>query len=80
MPQSWQTIYRNGAFISQTAFGLPEGIDVELLVQTSQITLPSIADEAAKQQFLRALAKRMQQNPIPLNAPHFSRDALHERR
>ena len=80
MTQSLRAIYRNGAFIPQTACELPEGTEVELLVQASQITSPPIADEAAKRQFLRALVERMQQNPIPLNAPHFTRDSLHERR
>jgi predicted DNA-binding antitoxin AbrB/MazE fold protein len=80
MPQSLRAIYRNGAFIPQTAFELPEGTEVELLVQSSQITSPSIADVERKRQFLRALVERMQQNPIPLNAPHFTRDSLHERR
>jgi predicted DNA-binding antitoxin AbrB/MazE fold protein len=80
MTQSLRAIYRNGAFIPQTAFELPEGTEVELLVQSSQITSPSIADTERKRQFLRALVERMQQNPIPLNAPHFNRDSLHERR
>jgi predicted DNA-binding antitoxin AbrB/MazE fold protein len=80
MPQSLRAIYRNGAFIPQTAFELPEGTEVELLVQSSQITSPSIADVERKRQFLRALVERMQQNPIPLNSPHFTRDSLHERR
>lgn len=80
MTQSLRAIYRNGAFIPQTAFELPEGTEVELLVQAAQITSPPINDVAAKRQFLSALVERMQQNPIPLNAPHFTRDALHERR
>lgn len=80
MTQSLRAIYRNGAFIPQAAFELPEGTEVELLVQIAQITSPPIADLAAKRQFLRALVERMQQNPIPLNAPHFTKDSLHERR
>ena len=80
MTQSLRAIYRNGAFIPQTAFELPEGTEVELLVQDPQVASPPIADVAAKRQFLRALVERMQQNPIPLNAPHFTRDSLHERR
>lgn len=80
MTQSLRAIYRNGAFIPQTAFELPEGTEVELLVQGSKVVSPPIADEETKRQFLRALVERMQQNPIPLNAPHFTRDSLHERR
>jgi predicted DNA-binding antitoxin AbrB/MazE fold protein len=80
MTQSLRAIYRNGAFVPQTAFELPEGTEVELLVQSSPITSPSIADTERKRKFLRALVERMQQNPIPLNAPPFNRDSLHERR
>jgi hypothetical protein len=29
---------------------------------------------------LKSLIERMQQNPIPMNAPRFTRDMLHERR
>jgi type I restriction enzyme S subunit len=36
MTQSYRAIYRNGAFIPQTAFELPEGTEVELLVQSPQ--------------------------------------------
>lgn len=37
MTQSLRAIYRNGAFVPQTAFELPEGTEVELWVQSSQI-------------------------------------------
>lgn len=80
MPQSLKAIYRNGTFVLQTAFELPEETEVELLVQSPQTLSPPIADIEAKRQFLKALVERMQQNPIPMNAPQFTRDTLHERR
>jgi len=80
MPQALKAIYRNGAFILQTAFELPEGTEVELLVQPPQVASPPISDLETKRQFLKALTERMQQNPIPLNAPRFTREMLHERR
>ena len=79
MPNAVKAIYRNGAFILQTACDLPEGSEVELLIQSSQV-IPSIATVEEKQQLLKSLVERMQQNPIPLNAPHYTRDMLHERR
>lgn len=80
MPQALKAIYRNGAFILQTDFELPEGTEVELLIQSPQVVLPPIPDVETKQQFLKSLVERMQQNPIPLDAPRFTQEMLHERR
>jgi predicted DNA-binding antitoxin AbrB/MazE fold protein len=80
MPKFLKAIYRDGTFIPQTAFELPEGTEVDLLIQSSQVISPSIIDVGNKQQFLQSLVERMQQNPIPMNAPRFTRDVLHERR
>lgn len=80
MPKALKAIYRNGTFILQTAYNLPEGSEVELFVQSSQIVPPKIADISARQNFLNLLVERMQHNPIPLAAPRFTRDMLHERR
>ncbi|MBE9053687.1 antitoxin family protein [Nostocales cyanobacterium LEGE 11386] len=79
MPQTLKAIYRNGAFILQTACNLPEGAEVELLIQSPQVVSPPISDSETKQHFLKALVERMQQNPIPLNAQQFTREMLHER-
>ncbi|NJK64411.1 MAG: antitoxin family protein [Synechococcaceae cyanobacterium SM2_3_1] len=80
MPQALKAIYRNGTFILQTAFELPEGTEVELLIQSPQVASPPLVDVETKRQFLKSLVERMQQNPIPMNAPRFTRDMLHERR
>ncbi len=80
MSQALKAIYHNGTFILQTAFDLPEGTEVELLVRSFQVASPPISDLETKRQFLKSLIERMQQNPIPLNAPQFTRDMLHERR
>lgn len=80
MPHALKAIYRNGTFILQTSCDLPEGAEVELLIQSPQVVSPPIADPATKQRFLQALVERMQQNPIPLNAPSLTREMLHERR
>ncbi len=79
MTQALKAIYRNGAFILQTAFELPEGTEVELLIKSPYVVSPPISNPEAKQRFIRSLVERMQQNPIPLNAPRFTREMLHER-
>jgi len=61
MTQSLRAIYRNGAFIPQTAFELLEGTEVELLVQSSQGTTPAtppdnaLADEVQHKEHKPAL-------------------------
>ncbi|MBF2089549.1 MAG: antitoxin family protein [Synechococcales cyanobacterium K44_A2020_017] len=80
MPRALKAIYRNGTFVLQTAFDFPEGLEVELFVQSPQVAPPKIADIVARQAFLTNLVERMQQNPIPLTAPQLTRDMLHERR
>ena len=80
MPYALKAIYRNGTFILQTPCNLPEGTEVDLLIQSPQVVIPPITDMATKQHFLRELIERMQQNPIPLNAPQLTREMLHERR
>ena len=80
MPQALKAIYHNGSFVLKTACDLPEGMEVELFVRSSQVIPPKIADITARQNFLKQLVDRMQQNPIPATAPRFTRDMLHERR
>ena len=80
MPYALKAIYRNGAFVLQTACNLPEGAEVDLLIQSPPIGSPPISDPDIKRHFLQELIERMQQNPIPLNAPHFTREMLDERR
>jgi len=80
MPHGLKAIYRNGTFVLQTACNLPEGSEVELFIQSPQVVSPPISDSKTKQRFLKSLVERMQQNPIPLNAPRFTREMLHERR
>jgi predicted DNA-binding antitoxin AbrB/MazE fold protein len=77
MPPTLKAVYRNGTFILETACNLREGYEVELLIQSSSVVSPPISDVESKQHFLNLLISRMQQNPIPLNAPHFTLEMLH---
>ncbi|NEO22673.1 MAG: antitoxin family protein [Moorea sp. SIO3I6] len=78
MAQILKAIYHSGTFILQTACDLPEGVEVELVVQSPQVIPPKITDIEARQDFLRLLVERMQQNPIPSDSPKFTRDMFHE--
>jgi predicted DNA-binding antitoxin AbrB/MazE fold protein len=79
MIQALKAVYSNGTFLLQTPCDLAEGTEVELSITSPQIASPSISDPETKQRFLKSLIDRIQQNPIPLNAPHLTREMLHER-
>lgn len=79
MSQALRATYQKGTFILQTDIELPEGTEVELLIQPSSVVSPPISDLETKRRFLKSLVERMQQNPIPLSAPQFTRETLHER-
>jgi hypothetical protein len=74
-----KAIYRGGAFIPETRPDLPEGTEVELLVQGPLLVPPTITDPEQRARVLRQITDRMKRNPIPANAPRFTRDDLHER-
>ncbi len=80
MAQSLKAIYRNGAFIPQTPCDLPEGAEVELTVHASNIIPPGEKDPEERKRILARMVERMKANPIPADAPRFTREELHERR
>ena len=75
-----KAIYRGGAFVPETRCDLPEESEVDLLVQGPFVTAPSITDPEQRTRVLQQITERMKRNPIPAEAPRFSRDELHERR
>ena len=75
-----KAVYRGGAFLPETPCNLPEDAEVDLLVQGPLLVPPSVTDPQQRAFILRQITERMKQNPIPAQAPRFTRDALHERR
>ncbi|NMG61226.1 DUF104 domain-containing protein [Geitlerinema sp. P-1104] len=80
MPNPLKAVYHNGTFVLKTDCHLPEGAEVELWVNSSQLIAPKISDPREKAIFLRSLVEKMQQYPIPATAPELTRESLHERR
>ncbi|MEG3435606.1 antitoxin family protein [Pannus brasiliensis CCIBt3594] len=80
MFQVLKASYSNGTFVLRSPCELPEGTEVELLIQSPAVVSPPITDVEVKKQFLKSLVERMRQNPIPSNTPRLTRDMLHERR
>ena len=79
MNQRMRAVYRQGAFVPETACDLPEEAEVELFVQGPLRLPPSLTDPAEVSRRIAELTRRMQHNPIRADAPRYSRDQLHER-
>jgi len=79
MNQKIKAIYRSGAFVPRETFHLPEESEVNLTIE-GQITIPpQVADAAERARVAHQITERMRGNPIPDNAPLFTRDDLHGR-
>jgi predicted DNA-binding antitoxin AbrB/MazE fold protein len=80
MSQRVRAIYQNGAFIPREPCNLPENSEVELVIEKPHIIPPVVTDPEERKRILKRMVERMRANPIPANAPHFTREELHERR
>ena len=80
MSQRLRAVFHDGVFVPKQPCDLPEGSEVELTVNDPYTIPPEIADPAERAALLKELVKSMRENPIPANAPRFTRDELHERR
>ncbi len=80
MTYRMKAVYRDGAFVPETRCELPENTEVDLLVQDSSRVSSAMTDPEQRGAVLRRITERMRRNPLPAEAPRFTRDELHERR
>ena len=80
MSQTLKAIYRQGAFIPQVPCNFPEGAEVELTIHDPYTIPPEVTDPAERARILAQVVQNMRDNPIPADAPRFTREKLHERR
>lgn len=80
MSQRLKAIYREGVFIPQTPCDLPEDSEVELIIEEPRVIPPAVTDPLERRRILNRMVERMRANPIPANAPRFTREELHKRR
>ena len=69
-------VHRHGAFYPKTPCDFPEDAEVHLAIEPKA---PVEATET-REQLLRELMDLINRNPLPANAPRFTREELHERR
>ena len=80
MKQTITATYRGGVFHPDEPCDLPEDTRVEIRELPNGIRPPLEADPEERKRILKAVADRMMQNPLGLDARRFTRDELHERR
>ena len=79
MSQKVRAVYRAGVFVLQEPCDIPDESQVELIVQGPLVLAPEITDPAKRKRLLKAVANRMQKNPLPPTAPYLTREDLHAR-
>jgi predicted DNA-binding antitoxin AbrB/MazE fold protein len=79
MAQRLKARYQGGAFVPEAPYDLPEGAEVELVIEGPTIVPPEVTDPQERSRVLEQVIQRMQQNPIPPDAPPLARELLHER-
>ena len=80
MSQRIKAVFQNGRFIPRESCNLPDGSEVELIVEGPRVLPPEVKDPEERRRIVKAMIERMKENPMPADAPRFSRDELHERR
>jgi predicted DNA-binding antitoxin AbrB/MazE fold protein len=80
MSDKLKAIFNHGAFVPQEPVNLPEGSEVELIVQGPFVVPPIVKNSEEQKRIVRSVVQRMKQNPIPAGAPRLRREELHERR
>lgn len=82
MAMKVRAVVQDGKLVPQAPLGLPEGAEVEVIVEPPRIRPPTVTDPEEKARRMAELVERMQRHPIPHEAPRlpFSREWMHERR
>jgi hypothetical protein len=80
MTQRLRATYQRGAFVPDTPCDLPEGAEVEIILQGPTLLPPEVTEPEERMRILTEMVDRMQQNPIPAEAPPLTREFLHVRR
>ncbi len=80
MEATVRAVYLNGVFVPTTPCDFPQNAAVDVSLQGPRVVEPEITDPEERLRYMKEVVARMQQNPVPLSAPRFTREELHERR
>ena len=76
-----EAIYEEGVLKPLEPLNLEEHtkVRIQMAEPGSRVITPEITNPDEKARILKQVTQRMQQNPIPANAPSLTREELHER-
>ena len=80
MSQRLRAVYHSGCFVPKEPCDVPEGSEVELIIQGPAVLLPEVTDPEERRRILKAVLESTLSNPLPASAPRLTREELHERR
>jgi len=81
MTDTVTAVYEHGVFLPDSPCDLPEGARVVLAIRdATNVAPPEVLSEEERRRILREVVERMKRNPLPPDAPRFTRDEMHERR
>jgi predicted DNA-binding antitoxin AbrB/MazE fold protein len=82
MSQIVEAIYEDGILKTLEPLNLEERTKVRIQITggNSLIISPKVTEPDEKLRILKEVTQRMLQNPLPPDAPHLTREELHERR
>jgi hypothetical protein len=80
MIQRLSATFHDGKFSPDADVDLPDGAKVTLVVESVNLIPPVVTDPVELERRMKALLENMKNNPLPLSAPRFTREELHERR
>jgi predicted DNA-binding antitoxin AbrB/MazE fold protein len=72
-------VFRNGVFVPTIECDIPEITEVQVILRGPASTPKVAADPEERARIRREVVQAMRRNPIPANAPRFTREQLHER-
>jgi hypothetical protein len=81
MQETYQAVFRDGAFVPVVPCHLPNETRVEVVVQhQAGVLAPLESDPVKRVEIKQRLLERMSKSTLPPDAPKLTRDQLHERR
>jgi predicted DNA-binding antitoxin AbrB/MazE fold protein len=80
MEQAIKAIYTKGHFVPCQPCALPEGAEVELILQGPALLPPDVKDGQERARILQEVVEHMLKTPLPVSAVQLTREVLHERR
>jgi predicted DNA-binding antitoxin AbrB/MazE fold protein len=76
MEQAIKAVYTKGHFVPRKPCALPEGAEVELILQGSALLPPDIKDGQERAHILQEVVERMLRNPSPVSTTQLTRRGL----